>query len=502
MKFLVYSAMNSEAVRQRFGEPEYSYYFVLREFLPLLRQLGEVQLIDDPAKQVDPLYHAAVDSGQTCVFLSFSPPHLTCLGLDCPTIPVFAWEFSSMPDETWWEDRPEQNWSWCLKQCAGAIVHSRQSAEVIRSMMGTRFPVAAIPAPLWDRMQSAGHRPPPNPDSPAAPIRLERGALFDTHDPDIQRWLPTEQELIREVAESRGETPADPDKGYRRAPRSLRRITEEHLVSWYHQVLAPRLSETRRSEWDAWATRTDPWQLGRRQLQLSGVVFTSLFNPLDGRKNWVDMLSAFCLEFRDEPDATLVLKLGHHDHQRALQLILKDLPRLGAFRCRVVILHGMLDDEGYRQLLQNSHFAVNTSHGEGQCLPLMEYLACGKPAVAPRHSALADYIDEEVAFVVGSWADATAWPHDPRIAYRTLRQQIDWSSLCSAYRQAFECYRQHPQRYQQMSHAAVERLREHCSLATAKARLATLFHHLPEKHLHDTQLVARPQPRRVAAQSK
>src|SRR5690554_3032855 len=138
------------------GEPEYSYYFVLREFMPLLQQVGQVQVVEDPASEVDPLYHAARARGEDCVFLSFSPPHLTCLGLDCPTIPVFAWEFSNMPDEAWWDDRPEQDWRWCLQQCAGAIVHSGQSAEVVRRMMGADFPVAAIPAPLWDRMAQIG----------------------------------------------------------------------------------------------------------------------------------------------------------------------------------------------------------------------------------------------------------------------------------------------------------------------------------------------------------
>ena len=78
-----------------------------------------------------------------CIFLSFSAPHHTCLELACPTIPVFAWEFSSMPDEAWWEDRPEHDWGWCLQQCAGAIVHSQQSAECVRTMMGPDYPVVA-----------------------------------------------------------------------------------------------------------------------------------------------------------------------------------------------------------------------------------------------------------------------------------------------------------------------------------------------------------------------
>src|SRR5690606_40751417 len=99
MKILVYSAMNAETILQNFGEPEYSYFFVLREFMPVLQQLGEVEVIEDAARDVDHRYHAAAARGEQCIFVSFSPPHLTTLRLDCPTIPVFPWEVSSMPDE-------------------------------------------------------------------------------------------------------------------------------------------------------------------------------------------------------------------------------------------------------------------------------------------------------------------------------------------------------------------------------------------------------------------
>lgn len=481
MKIIVYSAMNAETVLQNFGEPEYSYYFVLREFMPLLEQIGQVQVVADPASEVDPLYRAAAERGEPCVFLSFSPPHLTCLDLDCPTIAVFAWEFSSMPDETWWEDRPELDWRRSLQQCAGAIVHSQQSANAVRQLMGDSYPVVAIPAPLWDRMDPVRNHPSDASDPGSRCIEMARGALFDTRAPDIARWLPTEQDIIRAVAESRGEIPVDPNRGFRRAPRSASRITLEYLVAWYQQVLSHRVPEAWRPRLDDWAARSDPWQPGRRQLALSGVVFTSLFNPLDGRKNWIDMLTAFCIEFRDEADATLVLKLGHRRQEEALQQILMVLPKLGRFRCRVVIMSGFLEDAAYRDLLKGSHFAVNTSHGEGQCLPLMEYLSCGKPAVAPQHSALADYINEDIAFVVDSSADATAWPHDPRIAYRTLRQQIDWSSLCKAFRAAYQCYRDDPERYQRMSDAAVKRMQQHCSIAGARARLKPLLQQLLER---------------------
>ena len=477
MKFIVYSAMNAKTVVQNFGEPEYSYYFVLREFLPLLNKLGEVVTVQDPTNEVDPLYLQAKVQGQECVFLSFSPPHLTCLGLQCPTIPVFAWEFSTMPNEAWWADRPEHNWQWCLQQCAGAIVHSRQSADIVTQMMGPDFPVIDIPAPLWDRMENTRNSATMSGDES---IELQHGIIFDSHDPKFARWLPTEEDIIRAVAEARGQIAIDPHQGFQRTPQSAKRITLEYLVAWYQQVLASKLPKWMLKYTDRWAQRTNPWEPGHCQLTLSGVVFTSLFNPRDGRKNWVDMLTAFCHTFKNEPDATLVFKLGHRDYRQALIDVLMAFPKLEKYQCRVVLLHGFLDDNAYQNLLKKSQFFVNASYGEGQCLPLMEYLSCGKPAIAPCHSALADYINNDIAFIVNSWDDATTWPHDPRVAYRTLRKQIDWISLCQAYRNAFECFRSNQNQYQQMSYAAIQQMQNHCSLEIAETRLTQLLKNIKE----------------------
>ena len=39
MKFLVYSEVNAQTIASSMGQSEYSYYFVLKEFLPVLRAL-------------------------------------------------------------------------------------------------------------------------------------------------------------------------------------------------------------------------------------------------------------------------------------------------------------------------------------------------------------------------------------------------------------------------------------------------------------------------------
>jgi glycosyltransferase involved in cell wall biosynthesis len=221
--------------------------------------------------------------------------------------------------------------------------------------------------------------------------------------------------------------------------------------------------------------RMPEWLPTDSRLELSGVIFTALFNPYDGRKNWADMLTAFCAAFRDVPDATLVFKLGHREYESAMHDMLIWMARMPTYKCRVVLLHGYLEGSDFDSLIRASAFAVNASHGEGQCLPLMEFLSCGKPAIAPRHSAMRDYIDEEVAFVVDSWLDASAWSHDPRLAYRTCRHQLNWASLVSAYKAAYECVKKDPERYKRMSDAAIERMRLHCSQAVATERMQSFM---------------------------
>lgn len=87
-----------------------------------------------------------------------------------------------------------------------------------------------------------------------------------------------------------------------------------------------------------------------------------------------------------------------------------------------------------------------------------------------------DYIDEQVAFVVDSWLDASAWSHDPRLAYRTCRHQINWASLVQAYRDAYDCAVHDPERYASMSVAAIERMRNHCSIEVAAKQLKAFLH--------------------------
>lgn len=502
MKFLVYSEINADNISHSLGLPDYSYYFVLRDFKSVLEMLGEVIVIGDPALEVDHHYDMATANREACVFLSFTPPHNTCLGLRCPTIPVFAWEFDSIPNEHWLND-PRQDWCHVLKTCGSAITHSELTVRAVKEKLGADFPIISIPSPVWDRFSKLRSKLLEEEPSTTAKcnIQIQSGIILDTHDIALDPYMPDLDAVAKAVANARSPYGIKDKKAAlaKDAAQAYRRkVTRTYLAQWF-ELVACYLNHQRKPKQHVQLTleaAAEPQKLEPRNqvepvvptggglrprqplmkpnagnIELSGVVFTSLFNPYDGRKNWVDMLTAFCEAFRNTPDATLVLKLGHHEYQDAINGILMCIARLPAFQCRVVIIHGYLEKAEFEALIGISSFVVNTSHGEGQCLPLMEFMSCGKPAVAPLHSAMLDYIDGQVAFLMASWLDATAWPQDPRLAYRTCRHQIDWSSLVAAYRAAYDCAKLEPSRYRLMSETAAARMQQHCSKETAKQRL-------------------------------
>jgi len=79
MKLLVYSKTTKETIGGELGFPEYSYYFALKEFLPVLRDLGEVVTIKNPELEVDKIFFECQHQQEECFFFSFTHPHKTQL---------------------------------------------------------------------------------------------------------------------------------------------------------------------------------------------------------------------------------------------------------------------------------------------------------------------------------------------------------------------------------------------------------------------------------------
>jgi glycosyltransferase involved in cell wall biosynthesis len=417
MILIVHTSTPENDLAQRLGKPEYSYRFVVKEFRPLLEQLGTVVEVDDPEREVDPIYADCTARGEPCLFLCFMPPNKTPINLACPTIPVFAWEFEVLPNEAFC-DKPRNDWRRVMNHLGAALTHSSYTVARTRAELGEKFPIESIPAPLWDRLQTLR-------DTTARSRLLgARGLVIDSTCTDLHAYR--KQALLE----------AQPDT-------------------------LPLPSNTEQYQ---------------GKISLDGIVYTAIFNPGDARKNWLRMISAFCDAFRDKADATLLIKLTHHDPAFIIPNMLEAIHAMGPVSCRVLLVHAYLDDEEYKSLLLNTTYPVNISTGEGQCLPLMEYMSAGKPAVACNHTSMADYVNEKCAFIVDSSLEPGAWPHDQRQALRTMRQRVHYQSAVDALRKSYHVAKHEPDVYAAMSDAARRSLERYCSMRVVRPNLERILH--------------------------
>jgi hypothetical protein len=566
--FILYSAVRGADIAEKLGAADYSYFFVMRGFREVLRRIGIVHVVRDPA-DVDLIYRACRERQQECTFLSFAPPHATICGLACPTIPVIAWEFGTIPSDVW-DDEPRHDWRRVLRETGRAIAISGFAARVIGQAMGPAFPVRGIPTPVWDRLAGMRGRLSQTPPHSSPPIAIE-GFVWDSRTADIWLGMPlppipvmaarkkierlpmrdcgmmlaeasaTSRVLDQVVADKAAEDRENP-----RLPRGVARVA----VTWYRDAVkgalprpaARAVSVAGRLAWrtsaalrglptsaraaapDAasaisvsvaeavaehavplpssvtrkWTAPTDlvpmpepelaifdpdPWPPPAPAqpdavpaVTLDGVVFTTVLAPKDGRKNWQDILSAFVLAFQDTRDATLVFKMIGADPAFWWWEFHDLVTRLPAYACRVVVLHGYLDDQAYEQLIDATHFVTNASLAEGQCLPLVEFMSGGRPAVAPNHTAMADYISPANAIIVKGDLEYCAWPHDPRNNLGTTRYRMDWSSLKDAFCQAYAIAKTDPARYRAMAQAAAAAMQAYCGDESVSAALKEILY--------------------------
>ena len=462
MKFLLHAQVDQQSIGKRLGSADYSYFFLLRAFAGVLAELGEVIELDDPA-HADAIHAQAQAMGERCLLLSFAPPHKTPLGLNCPVVPVFAWEYPDIPgqiEETCWKNDRRNDWRYVFARTGRAIALSSHTVEAVQRSMGAAYPIAAIPAPVRTLAPAAAPARVPVPAQGAllrvhASVADSRRMGLDVnsliyfndddgtpHEPHDDQWLPASA-----VAPDRSDDPAD---GHGDDLGAIM-LAHEHLPVGCGWDLPPVMSILTR---------------------LHGVVYTSVLIPSAGRKNWEDLISAFCWAFRDVADATLVLKLGGDDLVRHHHKLLMLLSKMAPLKCRVIAINGYLTDEEYAALIGVTTYYVNTSLGEGLCLPLVEFLAAGVPAVAPDNTAMADYITDELAFVVASYPGIpTVWPHGDDEVNRTTYHQLDWASLVAAYRESHAAACNDTARYQRMSTRAMEAMREYGGPGVTRERL-------------------------------
>jgi glycosyltransferase involved in cell wall biosynthesis len=444
----------------RIGQESYSYHFVQRAFSPLLKRWAHTTEVDRPESRLDFALRRARQQGFSPVHLSFLPLHETYLSALAPNLAFPFWEFPDLPDGEA-SNNPRHNWA-RIANCLDLILVASSATRQAFRRAGVQTPVHLVPVPV-------------------------AAECFDVAD-----WSPGRRDVLECPCylfpqPTPARAPVDPLA----APSPQSSGLLPRLRRGYKEAIRPRLPALL----DRAITLSSKCVVGpgdpadvavpypkQSRLELSGVVYTTIFNPFDPRKNWIDLLSAFLLALRDCEDATLVVKLAVSPRlaNLAARGFLDRYQGMGiSHRCKLAVVTDYLPDTMMWQLTQGSTYYLQATHAEGACLPLQEFLAAGRPGVGPVHTAMADYFDETVGFAVASNPEPAAWPLDPSGRLTTTWHRIVWQSLHDQIQASYQLAREQSGAYQELARNGRQRIADFAGADQVWPRLVDALSSLP-----------------------
>ncbi|MDG9925187.1 MULTISPECIES: glycosyltransferase [unclassified Pseudomonas] len=355
---------------------------------------------------------------------------------------VCAWPYDEFPPAC--AQQPLDAWRRGFASCRGALVFSQQAAGAVRRLMGDSYPVQVIPAQPAERFSGLC------PESGVFPKNRPRLLEFHGHLLDSPRIGLS----VDGLAQGDQEFVAEPASSRRLSLRQRLGITRLLMRGWWQDAVRSYLRKP----------ILEPESSAQLQrLKLYGTVYTCVLRAEDTHFRWADMLSAFCLTFRDEPNATLVLKFTHHNESSGIIPLLTVLSRLSPFRCRVVAISAFLQADEYAALISASDYLVQASEAEASALTAQEFLSAGRPVIGPAYSALADWLTPDNAFLVKGDLQPACWVGDVDKQMHLQALRLNWESLCQAFVQSYELAQQAPELYRQKSKMARDGMRVHAS---------------------------------------
>jgi glycosyltransferase involved in cell wall biosynthesis len=525
--FLVSTTEGARDIRSNLGSAAYSYHFVVEALGPVLENFGTWKLVDHPESRLAYAAARAEANGFRPVHLAVNPLQDVYLSPALPNVLFPFWEFPDVPDRDFGDDT-RQNWARIIRPASLVLTACNFTAEAFRKG-GARCPVAVVPIPLdpeafnlppWDpshtwtltcrhevlgpgdaegpvdgsRTGVSKTRPqPPGPTSRVDALgEPPHGLVWRVLRNGFRRVAPWMDpvtvgrltRLKRSAVSAVRSAGRRPDRLLYVALRDGYRV---FVRRWLSAEALERVSEAKAAALavvgrEPVVVPDPPLPSGALTLG-GGLVYLTVFNIGDPRKNYLDILTAFLGAFRDRPDVTLAIKLvtnrlrEHHESG----LLREQYRRLGVrHRCRIVVITEFLSEMQMSELFRATTCYVNASHAEGACLPLMRALAGGRPSIAPDHTAMADYMDASVGFVVRSDIEPACWPHDPEKRLETSRYRLVWTSLRDAFLESARVAERDPARFAAMAAAARERMAAHASRTAAAVALREALELLPD----------------------
>ena len=463
------------------GGPDAGLSAVLRAFTPLCERVaaatgGTVTIVSSHSEAE--AASRRLGRPDDSVHLCFAPPDECAEVTGCRTVPVFGSGLEHIPTRA--GQMPGPDWRKPLGRFGRAICLSRSAAAAVKTAMGPGFPVCVItpPAVLPDGV----------PARPLAAV-IGRFSLLDTaawtqHRPPVVAFDAQDDLADAVAATAADEVLFRAPPPWRKTLRYRLGTTRLHAREWYRDAVQDLLPErvTRAgraaARGVAHAAKKGLMRKSERpqnplplpgggepgpdaewpvaELALSGTVFAAVHGMWD--RSWSDAISAFVWSFRDQPGATLLVRSAGIDAgtREALAAYLR---RLLPFRCRVILMDARLTASESDALIDACAYYVCASHAEAAPLPLIGFMARGRPAVAPVHSALADLVDDGNALLVASSLAHDYWPGDPGEKLLTRSHRLDWDSLCQGFTRAYD-QASEQEAYARRQQAAWRRMRQ------------------------------------------
>lgn len=398
------SSLRTDQVADHCGDEGYSYFFVEQAFRPLLARWADIEDASGDEFPLSERVEAAHHDGKKVVHLSFLPLQHVRILKDAVNVAFPFWEYPDIPAIDV-GGQPRNNWASAAERLDLILTACEFTRQAFRRARVTT-PIEVVPVPVASDYFSL----PP----------WQRDQCFQFDCPVYM--LPQARTF----------------SGVSAVARKL--AARAGLIPPTHLPIPFAASD---------------------HVELSGVVYSTVLNPFDERKNWREIVSAFLHGLRDQSDALLVVKLAasRSMSREALHNVLHFYRRLRVkHACRLAVTTAYLSDQQMGELVRGSTYYVNASRAEGACLPLAAALAAGRPGIAPAHSAMAEYIDPSVAFVVPSRPQPTHWPIDPARTPSTVWHEIARDDLAKQFQISYEVARRDLPRYRALAAQGRRRL--------------------------------------------
>ena len=124
------------------------------------------------------------------------------------------------------------------------------------------------------------------------------------------------------------------------------------------------------------------------------------------RKSFEETINAYFSEFTDDEKVTLVLKTYGQDNSFMTMKAIQNTIKRMSFDMKlknpppVLILSQMFNEDALRMLYSSADCFVLPSRGESWCLPYMQSMACGVPAIAQEYGGQLTYMNNKNSFLI------------------------------------------------------------------------------------------------------